>query len=368
MARLHPILLLPVLALVACGSSDDDDATTPSPTTAPTSQEATPTAAPTPQPEPALAEGGDLTVPENGLQLTNEPIIAPPGTETQRCQYLTVNLEGNGVASIPAIEAAQTAGSHHLILYYAEYTYTGEQPWADGIYDCNNFDDPGIGHRVPILITSLEQESLQFPKKGQTLGNPDKDVALLMPAGEVQLIIEQHIINGGDRPIQHHASINIFWGDERNPANYDAAYVYTWGPTDFQIPSNTPYTDGDILLLDTPDVDLNDDGVKDAYSTFDILYNFGHMHRNGIRYTFEFKPADSDEWQMLADDDDWAHPTVLKYTPNGILRVGVGAGLRMSCTWFNTSESVLQYPQEMCFSIGYLLYHAVPVSEVSPAP
>jgi hypothetical protein len=95
-----------------------------------------------------------------------------------------------------------------------------------------------------------------------------------------------------------------------------------------------------------------------------ILSVGGHMHEHGTSYLVEHVDS-SESATAIYDIDPWDEEyrdfPLLENFGDGELEVKQGDAFRTHCTWFNSTEGLLTFPEEMCttFVVAYPLEKAV---------
>ena len=95
-----------------------------------------------------------------------------------------------------------------------------------------------------------------------------------------------------------------------------------------------------------------------------VLSLGGHMHEHGTSYEVDHVQSDG-SIDRLYDinpwDEEYRDFPILENWGDGALQVDAGESFRTYCNWFNATESVLTYPDEMCttFVVAYPLESAL---------
>jgi hypothetical protein len=231
-----------------------------------------------------------------------------PGENVYRCVRLTVPQD----LYITSIRAQTAVGMHHAVLSFAGGNGT---EGADGPHDCTSTN---IG-ALMLYASSVGTETLELPR----------DVGLAIHAGQ-QLHLNLHLLDAADEPLAGETSIWIKAQESPPP-------VVLTGPLAIEIPPDRqPHTVTGECTATQP------------YSLFAV---WPHTHTFATHQTIEHVRGDSAS--VVQDRDfDFEHQTY--YDMNPLAAVQTGDKLRVTCTYTNTSETVITYgdgpAHEMCFA------------------
>jgi hypothetical protein len=95
-------------------------------------------------------------------------------------------------------------------------------------------------------------------------------------------------------------------------------------------------------------------------SELKFLMMANHMHEWGTAETTELQRTDSDDVEVMREDQTWApemqfNAVYNKWSVSDPLIVYPGDTLRTSCQWMNTTADSIKFPREMCISAGFIL-------------
>jgi hypothetical protein len=151
--------------------------------------------------------------------------------------------------------------------------------------------------------------------------------------------MQSHYINTSDEPIVVMDAVDlVYTTPEESPTRID------------------PFA----LLYDEPDVPANTMGfsretVCEMDRDYDVYMLLGHTHEYGVRFQVHHEPAGTDESHLLYHATDGKllreDPDINMYDEP--LKLKQGDRLRMTCTWDNTTDEVLGWPEEMCVALMY---------------
>lgn len=155
-----------------------------------------------------------------------------------------------------------------------------------------------------------------------------------------QLVIQSHYINTGKVPILVRDVVRIRKVPTAEVTSWDSVFINS--TEKISIP---PHAQGATTTFDCP-----------IANDLHALILVGHMHEWGTKFEAKYVTAAGVE-EPLYKVDQWkaeyrdSPPTELYWSNPKLLKAG---GLfRITCTWNNTTDSMLTFPQEMCLLLGY---------------
>jgi hypothetical protein len=229
--------------------------------------------------------------------ITKTWTLAPGQEKTSDLQI--ENLDRDFV--VGGIRPISPIGTHHTLLYR-------------GIVDTNMIYASGVG-----------TNELVFPD----------GVGFKLEAGTV-LGLQLHIYNTSDEPLTGVSGIEVLLVD---PANVvEEVDLFLPGPRDLSLPPNETTTRSGRCTLTAPQR---------------VFALFPHMHQYGTHFKTELKIGGASK--VLSDGPySFEHQEVLSFAP---IAMDAGDTITTTCTWNNTSSSVVTYGEssttEMCYSIMY---------------
>ena len=254
---------------------------------------------PIPVPDPSYV---DLITPE---------AIIEPGQEIMTCVHYDLP------ASIAADSflGMQGAFGHHLALF------TTTDPKPDGtVEDCTS---AAANAKLTWFLFNVN-----FPG-GFAVNIPDK----------FHVVLQYHYINSSDTP--------LLVRDIGRIHHVDASSISTWVVTmmetnlSFSVPEGASSTTFDCTVP----------------TDRDLLEIFGHLHEMGSSYEIQIG-ATPDTLKTVYTIDPWkasfrdGPPATLMF--DHPLHIPAGSTVRSTCSWINTTDQPIGYPQEMCTSFGYV--------------
>ncbi len=269
-----------------------------------------------------LAEGFDPPPqPDNALQLIS-PILKdfPPGGNTEFCYYTKTILKSEII--IKAGQGYQTPGGHHVVVYWTQ------KPRSEQIHECTEDD-----------MTSLHALSGGGAEGGNGIINSlPEGTAFHVPAG-AQLVMNVHMLNATQKPIDGQAVANIFYGDPS--ATSISSFFVTGTSIDIAPGETKSYT-----------------ASCAAKYPLKVVRMVGHMHEWGTRNVVTMTQG-SGNAKVYYDKPgamDFSYdPPAVDYPVAAPLEINVGDKIAVTCTWNNTTGKPLRFPTEMCAVFGYVL-------------
>lgn len=259
--------------------------------------------------------------PADGMQIVT-PALAqfPAGGNTEFCYFSKAILDKE--TAFRAGQGFQAKGGHHAVVYWTQKT----QP--EQFRKCTE-DDMVTFH----MLSGGGGESGNGIVNDLPAGG-----AFHVPKG-AQLVVNYHVLNAGDKPVDTQAAVNLFYGD---PSLAPLTSFYVSGTT-FAIPPHG------IVSWSTSCT---------AKKDMQVARLLGHMHEHGTHNTITITPAGGTE-QVVYDkagaSDFSYNPPYNDYPTTAPLTIHAGDKIGVTCTWNNTKDAQLLFPDEMCAVFGYVL-------------
>ena len=94
-----------------------------------------------------------------------------------------------------------------------------------------------------------------------------------------------------------------------------------------------------------------------AKSTIKVTRLLGHMHEWGVRNTITITDATGDHvvYDKPGAGDFSYNPPFVDYPADKPLVINPGDKIATTCTWTNTRDTALSFPDEMCAAFGYVI-------------
>jgi hypothetical protein len=263
--------------------------------------------------------------PEGGIQLVTPDLVIEPYSETFWCYYGTYTGETVGVNFL---QPFVSAFNHHTFIQAAH-----QNAPADGTVE-NCEDIGGMDQTSPLF----EFSGTSLTSDGNYLPLPENS-AIKFQQGQ-RWIIEAHFINPTPNTLIVNTAFNLGF------VPYDEVEVWV-GSWQFDI--------GNLLLPAEEETTLTFD--CDFKEEVSLLTLVGHMHEHGRNHVVELLQGNAA--QTLYSIDEWEaefreFPPISSWEP-GDLPIGADDLLRTHCTYENSGEEDLQFPQEMCTTKGLAL-------------
>lgn len=261
---------------------------------------------------------GEAPDPSVALRLFTKPMVIPPGVEVEICNYLEVTTSEQLL--FKEVRGAQFRGGHHAAVFVsiAPDSDFPSEPCDDDMSDLRYVGGAG---GAAGKFTSLPT-----------------GVALHVEPGN-QFVIQSHYINTSDEPITVMDMVDLYYTDSaESPTLIDPmAIIYD----DIAVPV------GATGHSSTTECVLEED--------LDVYMMLGHTHESGVLLEFERVPAGQTQAELLYRGTDGKlmreNPEIKIYEDP--LQFSAGDLLRLTCSWDNTTDEVLGWPQEMCVALMY---------------
>ena len=263
-----------------------------------------------------------------GLQFVQPEFDVPPGKELQTCWVLDWVPEED--VFIKQFLGLQSGMGHHMVALTAA---TPQQ--AGSSYDCTELE--AMVGLNPLLVPvnapgelALDEELRMFPD----------DFMVRVPAGS-KIVIQSHYVNISDQPLRI-ADVARF---EFVTASEEEAFT---GASYFTVNHgfiNVPAGESNHTTGVTCDIDQH----------IEMTSLLGHMHDWGTSVIIERERAGSRE--TLYEVPEWTvefrdRAPLNKYTTADPLVFEPGDKVHITCTYNNTTDHALQFPEEMCVVFG----------------
>lgn len=271
----------------------------------------------------------DLPVPPQGtgVQLKVPAFTVAPHTSRLMCTVFPA-LGRDGATDpiiLSGVDVLQAKGGHHLIVFQLITQH------APGEFPCPG-DPAGDGGDQADMIT---WRLVAGGVVGNTLQVPPGAGFRLDP--RQQIMIQSHYENLGDTAVTSHDEVNLYFA-EAPPAHF----VDYWALNDsgFKVP---PHQSASVTDVCNVDQDTN------------VVMLLGHEHQWGTGFHLSLLDANSDAVSDLYSQTDGAllvsDPPISNYSFDHPLALKAGQKLKMTCSWFNTTDQPLQFPEEMCAAL-----------------
>lgn len=265
--------------------------------------------------------GTDTGIPIEGTTFDSRigPFNTRPGQESTQC--VSVDLGNEEAGYIRAIRVHLSEGSHHLIVNVAE----GDPDPTPR--PCGAF---AHGMAGTLFIAQQRESSLQYPEGAGFRIRAHQTIA-----------IEMHYIN--------------YFSD--TPVDIDGVVEFDVVPEGESLEEVQFLFTGE-LSLDLPPRDTTTTvswhSIPAGSRVFAVT---SHTHQLGELAYIERTRSASEEGPILHESTTWAEPPLDVFDP--LLRFEAGEGLKLTCTFNNTTDSTVHFgtsfEDEMCFLWVYYL-------------
>lgn len=279
--------MVAVIAVAACGS---DDPTTEGPL--------------------------DPAPPEGGQQLATTTYRLEPGEEKYMCYQFYSPATSVGITRVEQISAE---GIHHFALFQA---FGRNEP--DPPHECDTLIKQTW---MPIWVSGTGSHEVTLPAG-----------TAFVIAPETQYIIQLHLQNTSDDPIDIRGGVNLTY--EHDVATITPAGMYAVGSFEVEIPPKT--TNHSLPVSCAPGKEMNVFGV------------FPHMHKLGSKIEL-MRTVGNAAPEMFYKVDPWRFGDA----PVELIdkKVASTDTFDLTCTWSNPNDHVVGFGEssedEMCFFVMF---------------
>ena len=268
-----------------------------------------------------LTDGFNVSAPPAGALQVVTPIVKafPAGGNVEYCYFSKQILTEE--TAFKAGQGFQAKGGHHAVVYWT----TQVQP--EQMRPCTEDD----------MVTFHVLSGGGGEAGNGIVNNLPAGGAFHVPAG-AQLVVNLHLLNSGDHAVDGQAAVNLFYG-EKSLTPLTSFYV---SGTSFTIAPRETKTYSASCV---------------AKTTIKVTRLLGHMHEWGVRNTITITDATGDHliYDKPGSGDFSYNPPFLDYPADKPLVINPGDKVTASCTWTNTRDTALSFPDEMCAAFGYVV-------------
>jgi len=273
--------------------------------------------------------------PEGGLVLSTPDYIIPAYSERQFCWFS--RYQGPDVG-IDYQATYQSENGHHVVLMK---TLADEDDFPDdSAFDCSDRDTLPMTEMEPIIF-------------GRGIDDGDGSSSIVLEDGmavefeqDTRVVVQSHYINPTPDDILVRDAIILGLIPTEEVEIWAAPFAHT--AIDFQVPAG-----------------------KEASVSFDctwgidatVLFVGGHMHEWGKSFSLDWTTQGTTEriYEIAQWEPEYRdRPPVNEYE-DGEFTVQAGDTFTTSCTWDNTTEAPLGFPEEMCVTFGFAYESKVPL-------
>jgi hypothetical protein len=270
--------------------------------------------------------------PREGYERFFAPTLAgvEPGADVTYCQY--IRAPSDRALDIIDVDGHQSAGGHHAVAY------------------ATTVDAP-VGQSGPCVQEDNMSGAFLGGIGGEAgTGTPLPEGVVFRLAAGSAIMLNTHFLNTTSETIDGRTVLDVKFAevdDERLVAS-----MFTSGNMGFEVPPGEP-------LQVTADCELPRD--------LDFVLFANHMHDYGTSVKTELVRADTGEVELIHEDPIWTYEMQFdgvyrRWEVDAPLRARTGDVFRTTCNWENPTGEPLNFPREMCFSVGFF------ISDGSTAP
>ncbi len=274
----------------------------------------------------------DLTMefdppPPGGVQILLGDVTIPPSTESFICLYGTWT---DPDAAVTYVSPYQSKFGHHAQLKAVPAGY--EQP--DGTQRvCPGPDSMNLF--TPFFEAVVAEEGIEVDPTNMMM--LPEGVAVKLAQGQ-HWTFDTHWVNTSENYINVNAALNLGF--------MDTAEVTDWASS-FQL---------DVGILEIPAGEAIslpfDCGFPEDLTVISLL---GHMHGYGTSYAVDHLREDGSVvrvYDIPVWEEDFRDQGVVQPFSPGELVVQSAEALRTTCSWYNPTDHILEFPEEMCTTVG----------------
>jgi hypothetical protein len=285
-----------------------------------------------PEPEPTDLRREFPPPAEGGLQFVTPDYEIPPHSEVQLC--VAVPYEGETMG-IRAQHTYQSPGGHHVTV---NGTNADDDVLPDGVaVDCSGADTEIMVSMDPMLVGG-ELESAEEGPEGR-LELPD-GMAARLPE-RTRIMLQSHYVNTTASPILVRDAVNLELVPEEEVQTWAAPLAVT-EVDDLSIPLGPS-----VVEVDCP--------MQEELS---VLFLGGHMHEWGSSF------ATLLDGEVIYEIPQW-DPQFRDAPVYADLGAGLtlqpGSVLTTRCAYDNTTDHVLEFPEEMCVTFAMVYPTKLPI-------
>jgi len=268
--------------------------------------------------------------PDPGLEIRAPSFEIPPYSESFWCYYGTYDGPTVGVTWFEPLQS--NAYSHHNLLRNVTDAGMPDETMVECPSTGDMYDYAPLFEGVGVQPGEDATNWLEMPD----------GVAIKFEQGQ-KWVLDMHYINPTDKTliVQNGVNMGTLEADEVEhwaaPVRMDGGIV--------ELPSGEATT-----------VSFDCEWPSDVT----VLSIGGHMHENGTSYLVDYIQEDGSS-ERIYEIDPWDAEyrdfPVLENFGEGEFQVSAGEAFRTFCNWFNATESLLTFPNEMCttFVVAYPL-------------
>ena len=298
---------------------------------------------------------GDREIPPappagQGFQIVTPVLTVPPNSEVFFCYYGTYDGPTVGVNQVVVHQDPQF--SHHALLKEGRDDEIETRP--DGtVVDCSSLQEQTPAR--PTLFESVavgleddhhddddeDEENIDDWMEGEDYVFLPPELAFRFEHGK-RWVADVHFVNWSDEEVRTRAVFDLWTVPVEQVEHFVGTFNHDAGGFDLAPHQETTLN----FTCEFPE-------------EITILSLGGHMHSWGAHYRVDEVVGSDVVRERVFEVPEWTpdmrfEPTVNEYEP-GEFDVAAGHRFRSWCTWNNTEDRSLAFPDEMCttFGVGY---------------
>jgi hypothetical protein len=262
--------------------------------------------------------------PSDATVFTGADVVIEPGSDIMWCLAGTYTGDDVGIVDLGTYQGEY---GHHFQIFG---TTQSALDLPDGtVWDCTSSNDFPMADLQPIAFATSSNRS------DVSVTIPD-GFAVKMDANQ-RFVLQSHYVNVGTEPIRVQ-DVAVMSGIPTEEVETWAAPFY-FNHEVFDLPAaQATHSAFDVVL----EQDLN------------FLMMFGHMHEWGTSFATQVVEGDSvsDLYSVSEWDPSYRDAAPFNSYEPGELTLHAGQTIRESCDWFNDTEAAIDFPHEMCVTVG----------------
>ena len=248
-------------------------------------------------------------------------LTIPPYSEKMHCYFLT--YEGPDVAVIAGTGTQNAQYGHHVL---PALSTVSQEEYPDGtIVDCT---ERWVDAEPMIEVTELAGD-------GRFSFSLPSGLGRRLSSGQ-RIMVNSHHVNTTGAPVQVNDRIELYVDSIESIDAFVAPFWHS--PPNLYIPEGLQ----EISHTCTITQDLQ------------FLYMMGHMHEHGVSFSVDHHRLDGTTeriYEVLAWDAVYRDVPPVNYFEDDF-QIKEGESITTTCTYQNDTDGALQFPSEMCTTIG----------------
>ena len=268
-----------------------------------------------------------LKKPKRGFQMRVSDFNVVPGQDLEVCEYR--RLPNKKAVDIVGFKLRMPAGAHHFVVWRYGGDTTDDSLFPQGPVESLGCTGVSPDELVPQVLIPIQQPNARF--------RFPKGIGLRIEPHQ-QVWLNPHLKNFDPETMTPDVRFN-FYTAKKGTVKHHAEGIIVGNITDIAVPAGGQQT---LTAEWTAPVNL---------TMFQLAT---HQHRLGTYANIELVDPDGTP-RKIYENFDWEHP--INYWPQPFIRLQKGDKMRITCTWNNTDDHVVNFggetTDEMCFILGF---------------